>query len=125
MMPHARHPLDHRRHARQRPQVGAEPVRVGARPQGAIDLRQLLRVELGLPSRAAGRLEAPHPLRAPRLMPVIDRRRRHAQRPRHRALRLPLGEQAGRLQPPPFQGSKIAPRVGDHVSPWHRTFEIP
>jgi len=124
MMPHPCQPLDHRCHPRQRPQLGAEPVRAGTRPQGAIDLRQLPRVELGFPPRAAGGLQAPHPLRAPRLMPVIDCRRRHAQRPRHGALRLSLGEQACGSQPPPFQRCKIAPRRGGHVSTWHRTLEI-
>lgn len=124
MMPHARQALDDRRHARQGPQIGTEPLRPRPRPQGALDLRQLLRVELGLPARAPCGFESPRALRAPRLMPVIHRRGRHAQRARHGALRLAPGEQPGGLQPPCFQRGKIATRLGGHVSPWHRTYEI-
>jgi len=38
---HAGQALDHRRHARQRPQIGGEAVPLRAPHQGALDTRQL------------------------------------------------------------------------------------
>src|SRR5581483_4251423 len=51
-----RHPLDDRRHAGQRPEVGAEAVSVGTTAQGRVDLGELPGVQSRLPARAPGRL---------------------------------------------------------------------
>lgn len=107
MMGHARQAFDQRRHAGQRPHVGAEPVGRRPRPQGALDRRPLLGLESRLAAGSPGGPEPRPSIGLPGLMPVIGGRGRHAQRPGHRGLRLALREQLRRLQPPSFQRSKI------------------
>lgn len=107
MMGHARQAFDQRRHAGQRPHVGAEPVGRGPRPQAALDRRPLLGLEPRLAASSPGGPETRPPIGLPGLMPVVGGRGRHAQRPGHRGLRLALGKQLRRLQPPSFQRSKI------------------
>ena len=107
MMGHARQAFDQRRHAGQRPHVGAEPVGRGPRPQAALDCRPLLGLEPRLAASSPGGPEPRSPIGLPGLMPVVGGRGRHAQRPGHCGLRLALGEQLRRLQPPSFQRSKI------------------
>ena len=126
VMAHPRESLDDLRHPRQRPQIGTEPRGARARAQGPFDLRQLRRRELGFASRPARRLEGGAAVRLPRVIPVVGRHPRDAQRPRHRSLRLALREQARRSEPTRFQRGKIPAHSSwsPHASTCDRTREI-
>lgn len=126
VMPHLREPLDDVRHPRQRPEIGTEPRRARARTQGPFDLHHLRRGQLGFAPRAARRLEGRAAVRLPRVIPVVGRHPRDAQRPCHRSLRLALCEQARRSEPTRFQRGKIPARSSwsPHASTCDRTHEI-
>ena len=107
MMFDPRHSLDHGRDARQRPEIGTEPMRAGTSSERALDGGQLLRTELRLATGAPGALEALPSLGRPSLMPMIGGGAAHAQRLRHCGLRLAAREPPRGLEPPSFQRSKI------------------
>jgi len=54
MVPHSSVPLDDGRHARQRPQIGAEAVGPCALAKQAFDLLELAAVEFGLAAGSTG-----------------------------------------------------------------------
>lgn len=61
MVLHARHALDHGGHAGERPQVGSKAIGLRALAEASIDLTELRRRQLGLPS---GPLRATDPVGA-------------------------------------------------------------
>jgi hypothetical protein len=126
MMAHPRQSLDDRRHAGQRPEVRAEPIRARPRAQRLLDLHQLLGSELGLAPGAPGGFEARSPVRVPGVIPVVGGHPRDPQGPRHRARRRAPRKQSCRLEPPGFQRGKIPARTrwSGHVSACDRTREI-
>lgn len=103
MIPHTQIALDQAGHARARPHLAAEAVRLGAPAQAREDARFLRRREavrtawrrtLAQRRRPAALARAPHPLR--------DRARGDAQGRGDVALEPALREQFSRPQPPPF-----------------------
>ena len=115
-------PLDERCHTRERPQVGAKPVRGRPLEQGPFDPGQGPPIQPGLAPRPARGLQAPPTLLLPGVKPPVRRRHAHAQLPRHRVLRPAPGEQPGRFEPPRLQRREVPPSpCGDHPSAWHRT----
>ena len=63
--------LDERGHARQGPQIGAEPLRARARAQRPLDGRELRRIQLRLPARPPCPFEPGPSLRLPGVEPVV------------------------------------------------------
>jgi len=103
----ASHSLDHRRDARQRPQVGPEPMRARASSERALDGGQLLGAEARLAPGAPRGLQATLALGLPGLMPMIGGGRTHTQRLGHGRLRLAAREHPRGFEPASFQRSKI------------------
>jgi len=126
MMAHPRQSFDDHRHAGQRPEVRAEPIRARPRAQCLLDLRQLRRPELGLAAGAPGGLERRPPIGVPGVIPVVGGHPRDPQGPRHRSLRYAPRKQSGRLEPTRFQRGKIPARTrrSGHASACNRTREI-
>jgi len=98
MVPHARLPLDDRRHAGQRPQIGAEAL--GTRPsqKPLFDLGPLLARELGFATGAPRGVQRRPPGLFPGLVPPADTLAAGAEHPSHKSQFLPGAEQFGRLQ---------------------------
>ena len=92
-------PLDDLGDARERPQIGREPVRARAGPQRALDGRELRRIQLRPPARAARPFEAGAALGFPRMEPVVGTHPGHSQRLRHCPLRFAPCEQPRSAQP--------------------------
>lgn len=119
----ARQACDHRRHARQGPQIGTESV--GGRPaaQGRIEARQLLRVQPRLPARPPGRFQAYPAVGLPGAIPPTGRHRRHIQHAGHSRLRFAAREQPRGLEPSCFQRGEIPSGTtrSRHGSTWHRS----
>jgi len=95
--------LDHRRHARQRPQIGGEAVPLRAPHQGALDARQLPGGEPRFSTQPPRGLQAVSAAPAPEVIPPMRRLPRHSERPHDRRLALALLEQPRRGKPAGFQ----------------------
>jgi hypothetical protein len=98
MVPHPRLPLDDRRHAGQRPQIGAEAV--GTRPleKPLFDQRQLLAMELGFATGATRGVQRRPPGLFPGLVPPADTLAARVEHPSHKSQFLTGAEQFRRLQ---------------------------
>lgn len=119
---HPREPLDHRRHAWQRPQIGRKAMRGRALEQRPFHAGQRSPIQPGLAARPASGLQPAPALGLPGVKPPVRRRHAHAQLPRDRVLRQTAGEQPGRLEPPRFQRGEVppSPPCAGHASAWHR-----
>lgn len=103
-----REALDHRGHARQRPQIGAEVMRGGARAQGRVHPRQLPRVQPRLAAQPPRRLQAAAALLAPDLVPAVRGLPTDPHGMDHRGLRLPPRKQAGCQKATRFQRHHVS-----------------
>jgi hypothetical protein len=100
---HAGQARDHRRHARQRPQIGGEALPLRAPHQGALDTRQLPGGEPRFSTQSPRGLQAGAAALAPEVIPPMRRLARHPERPHDRRLGLALPEQPRRREPAGFQ----------------------
>ncbi len=118
MIVHAGQALDHRRHAGQRPQIGAEAVPLRPSQQGPLDPRQLPGVEPRFSAQPPRRLQSLPAPPAPQVIPPMRGLPRHPELPHDRCLGLALPEQPRRFEPARFQrGTAPWPPLGSgHVS---------
>ena len=123
MVPYAGEALDDVGHARQRPEIGAKPLRRRARPERPFHRGQGRDAELGLASRPARALQSGAAPGFPRVVPVVRTDARDAELLGHRRLRFPSREQPRGVQPARFQRDKISSGCG-HASACDRTREI-
>jgi len=100
---HAGQTLDHRRHARQRPQIGGEAVPLRSPHQGALDARQLPGGEPRFPAQSPRGFQAVSAAPTPKVIPPMRRLPRHPERPHDRRLGLALPEQPRRGESACFQ----------------------
>jgi len=93
MVPHAGVLLDDGSHTRQRPQIGAEAV--GARPleKPALDLRELLGIELGLATGSTDSAQRRQATLLPGPVPATDALAAGVERTRHKGQFLAAAEQ--------------------------------
>ena len=102
---HAGQTLDHRRHARQCPQIGGEPVALRPPEQRALDPRQLPGIEPPFSAQSPRRFQARPAAPAPEVIPAMRRLPTDPEPPHDRRLRLALPEQPRRFEPAGFQRS--------------------
>lgn len=102
MVPHPGQPLDHRGHARQRPQIGAEAV--GARPlaQSPVDLLEVGAVQLRLAPRSARPAQRRHAALSPLSVPARDALAADLDGASDRGQNRAVAEQSRGLHAPPF-----------------------
>lgn len=123
MVPDAGQALDHFGDARQRPQIGAKPLRRRAGPERPCHGGQGGGVQLRLAAGPPRALQPPSALDLPRVVPVVRTDPRHAKLLRHGRLRRASREQPRGLQPARFQRGKI-PSGSGHASACDDTCEI-
>lgn len=123
MVPDSGHALDHLGCARQRPQIGAKPLRRRTSPERSGDGGQGVGVQLRLAARPPRALQPRSALGLPRVVPVMRTDPRHAKLLGHGRLRRASREQARRLQPARFQRGKI-PSGSGHASACDDTRDI-
>lgn len=99
MVSHPGQRLDERGDPRQGPQVGAEAVRARPPSQRPVHGRELPRLQLRLPARAARPFEPGPSLRLPCMEPVVGTDSGDAQSLRHGPLRFATREQPRGFQP--------------------------
>jgi hypothetical protein len=103
MIVHAGQAFDERRHAWQRPEIGAEAVALGPPEQRALDPRQLPGVEPRLPAQPPRGFQSLPAPPAPEVIPAMCRLPTDPQPPHDHRLRLALREQPRRFEPACFQ----------------------
>ena len=123
MVPHAGQALDDGRDPRQRPQIGAEPLRRRAGPERPFHGSQGVGVQLRLAASPPRALQPRAASDLPRVVPVVRADPRHAKLLGHRRLRFASREQPRGLQPARFQRGKI-PSGSGHASACDDTREI-
>jgi hypothetical protein len=79
MILHAGQSLDHRRHARQCPEIGLEAVGAGALAQRGVEVLQLSPIQPGFAARAARASQSPKAPAPPLFMPPADALTAHLQ----------------------------------------------
>jgi len=116
-------PGDDRRDARQRPEVGGEPMPSRPLEQGRLHPVQLASVEPWLPTQPAHRLQALPAPAPPPVIPLMRRLPTHPQRVHDGRLPAAPGEQPGGLEAARFQRGHIPTSLSclGHASAWHRT----
>jgi len=102
---HTGQALDHRRHARQCPQIGLETVALRPPEQRALDSRQLPGIEPPFPAQSPRGFQSLSAAPAPEVVPPMRRLPTDPEPPHDRRLRLALPEQPRRFEPAGFQRS--------------------
>ncbi len=100
---HAGQALDHRRHARQRPQIGGEAVALRPPEQRALDPRQLPGIEPPFSAQSPRGFQPLPAAPAPQVIPAMRRLPTDPEPPHDRCLRCALREQSRRFEPACFQ----------------------
>ena len=118
MIGHAGQALDHRGHARQRPQIGAEAVPLRPPEQCPLDPPQLPGIEPPFATQRPRRFQARPAAPAPEVIPPMRRLPTDPEPPHDRRLRLALPEQPRRFEPAGFQRSTatLPPLWSGHAS---------
>ena len=104
---HTGQALDHRRHARQCPQIGLETVALRPPEQRALDPRQLPGVEPWFPTQPPRGFQSLTAAPAPDVIPAMRRLPTDPEPPHDRRLRLALRKQPRRFEPARFQRSHV------------------
>lgn len=108
MILHAGQSLDHRRHARQCPEIGLEAVGSWALAQRCVEVLQLSPIHPGLAARAARTSQSLKPPALPLFIPPADALTAHVQSSSDaRQDRLATCEQPSGLSPPLLQRLKV------------------
>ena len=118
MIVHAGQALDHRGHARQRPQIGAEAVPLRPPEQCPLDPPQLPGIEPPFATQRPRRFQARPAAPAPEVIPPMRRLPTDPEPPHDRCLRRALREQSRRFEPAGFQRGHApsTPRWSGHAS---------
>jgi len=101
--------LDEVAHPARGPQPAGKAQRLRSAFERLLEVAQLGRIEPGWPPGALSPAQAAHPGLLKLVGPAADRLPVHTHLVRDRGLAEPLPQQSRRRQPPPLQGSKIAP----------------
>lgn len=120
VIPHAREPLDQRRHAGQRPQLRGKAVAPRSAQQRLLHPSQLPAVHPALSPQPADCLQALPPLTAPRVVPAMRGLPTDLQRAHDHRLGMPVPEQPRGFEATRFQRGNvpsIAVRIG-HAAAW-------
>jgi hypothetical protein len=112
---------DDHRHSFQGPQVGVEPIRLGALQQGLLDAGQIGGRQLGVRPRGPPAAQGLHPAFFEAGVPDMRALAGHAELVGDLGLGAALGEQLGRAQPSGLKGCALILGAGAAVGRHRRT----